>query len=116
MAVSYAGPIEKPSVLSRINEQTDDYTLVAADDGALVDLNKGTAVTLTVPPDSSVFFKNGTQILVRQKGAGQVTIAAGSGVTVNAANSELLTNAQYSMAALVKITDDTWVASGDLTS
>jgi len=47
-------------------------------------------------------------------GAGQVTITAGSGVTIRSAGSKLKTNAQYAVATLVKIDTDTWVAVGNL--
>jgi len=99
-----------------INEQTDSYTLVLADADKLIDMNKATAVTLTVPPNSSVAFATGTQILVRQKGAGQVTVSPGSGVTIQAANSNDKTVAQHSLAGLIKVATDTWLLFGDITT
>lgn len=100
-----------------INEQTStSYTLVLADGGKLVRLTNASAITLTIPPASSVDFPIGTQIMLQQGGAGQVTIAAGSGVTLNAASSEVVTVAQYSVAGVMKTASDTWVALGDLTT
>lgn len=100
-----------------INEQTGTtYTLQLADDGAIVAMNNASAQTLTVPPNSSVPFDVGAQVLIEQRGAGQVTVSAGAGVTVDAAQSENLTRAQNSMAVLVKTGTDRWVLSGDLTS
>lgn len=100
-----------------ISEQTDaSYTLVLANDGELVDMNRATAQTLTVPPNSSVAFPTGAQVLVRQKGAGQVTIAAGVGVTLQSADGELKTRVQHSVAGLAKVATDTWVVFGDLTA
>ncbi len=97
-----------------INTQADDYTLALADDGKLVDMNKGTAVTLTVPKNAVVAFAVGTIIAIRQKGAGQVTIAPVDGdVTINYAEG-LKTTAQYAMAALVKIDTNVWAATGSL--
>lgn len=97
------------------NEQTGPgYTLVLSDDSKLVDMNRSTAQALTVPPYSSVQFPTGTQILIRQKGAGQVTITAGSGVTLQSADSALKTRVQNSVAGLLKIDTDTWVVFGDL--
>ena len=87
-----------------------------ADHAKLVTLNNGSAITLTVPSNSYVAFPTGTEITLTQLGAGQVTIAAGSGVTLYAADSELKTRVQYSSAVLTKIASDTWIVAGDLTA
>lgn len=98
-----------------LNEQADSYTLVLTDDGKLIDMAKATAQTLTVPKNSSVAFPTGTQILVRQKGAGAVTISPVDGdVTLNLASAEDTTRAQNSMAGLIKVAENTWVCFGDL--
>lgn len=98
-----------------INAQTGDYTLVLADAARQVEMNKATANTLTVPPNSSVAFPVGTSILVLQTGAGQTTVAAGSGVTVNATPG-LKLRAQWSAATLIKRATDTWVLIGDVSA
>jgi hypothetical protein len=49
-----------------------------------------------------------------QLGAGQVTVAAGSGVTLRSAGSLVKTSAQYAVATLVKIASDEWVLLGNL--
>jgi hypothetical protein len=95
-----------------INTQTGtSYTLVLSDAGKLVTLNNGSAITLTVPPNSSVAFPVGTSIDLVQLGAGIVTIAQGEGVTVNAAPSRVFQD-RYSGATLKKLATDTWVAVG----
>ena len=100
-----------------INAQTGTtYTLLLADHGKLVTLNNGSAITLTIPPNSTAAFPTGTEITLTQLGAGQVTIAAGSGVTAYAADAELKTRVQYSSAVLTKIASDTWLIAGDLTA
>ena len=91
-------------------------TLVIGDHGKLLTLDNGSAITLTVPPNSSVAFPIGAEVTIVQKGAGQVTIAAGSGVTLYAADNELKTRVQYSSAVLTKIATDTWLVAGDLTA
>lgn len=74
-----------------------------------------TAVTLTVPANASEpFYGVGSTIEVVQYGAGQVTIAAASGVTIRTAAS-YTTRAQYSSVTLRKIGSDEWLLSGDLT-
>jgi len=98
-----------------LNEQTgDSYTLVIADDGKLIDMNKATAQTLTVPAEAAVAFIIGTQILVRQKGAGQVTISPADGVTLQSPDSLVKTYMQYSIVGLLKTAADTWNLLGDL--
>jgi len=99
------------------NEQTGTtYTLVLADGGKLVEMNNASANTLTVPPNSSVAFPVGTQILVLQTGAGQTTLAAGAGVTVNSKDGNLKLSAQWCAATLIKRATDVWVVVGDLSA
>ena len=70
-------------LLVATNEKTGSYTLALGDAQGVVEMNVASANTLTVPPNSSVAYPVGTSILVVQTGAGQTTIAAGAGVTVN---------------------------------
>jgi hypothetical protein len=99
------------------NEQTGTtYTLVLTDDGKIVEMNNASANTLTVPPNSSVAFPVGSQILVLQTGAGQTTVAAGAGVTVNSKDGNLKLSAQWCAATLIKRATDSWVLAGDLTA
>ena len=101
----------------QINAQTGTtYTFVLADHGKLVTSSNGSAQTLTVPPNSSVAYPIGADITLTQLGSGQVTIAAGSGVTLYAADSELKTRVQYSTAVLTKVASDSWLVAGDLTA
>jgi hypothetical protein len=99
-----------------INAQTGTtYTTVLADRSKLVTLDNASAVTVTIPPNSSVAYPTGTKIDLLAKGAGQVTVAAGSGVTVNSSQT-LNLRAQWSAASVVKLATDTWVLLGDLES
>lgn len=97
------------------NTQTGTaYTLALTDAGICVEMNNASANTLTVPPNSSVAFPVGTQILITQYGAGQTTIAAGAGVTIRQADAKLKLAKQYAQASLVKRATDEWVLSGNL--
>lgn len=96
-----------------VNTYEDDTILSAGDANALVVMDKATGVALTIPPSSSVSFRVGTQVLINQTGAGQVTVVAGAGVTINTAQT-LLLRAQHSTVAIMKIATDTWVIMGDL--
>lgn len=63
-----------------LNAQTGTtYTAVAGDSGKLVTLSNASAITMTLPPS---VFAVGEQINFVQLGAGQVTFAQGSGVTI----------------------------------
>ena len=94
------------------NAKTDDYTLVLGDAGKIVEVSKGTAVTLTVPTNATVAFPVGTRVEVLQTGAGQITVAAAGGVTVNA-KVGLKVSAQWGRVTLIKRATDTWVLVGD---
>ena len=97
-----------------INAQTGTtYTTVLADGGKLVTLSNGSAITLTIPPNSSVAYPIGSKLDFIQIGAGQVTVAGGTGVTVNSTPT-LKFRAQHSGASCIKIATDTWQLVGDL--
>ena len=96
------------------NNQTASYTLVLADAGKAVEVNNASANTLTVPPNSSVAFPTGTQIIVFQQGAGATTITAGAGVTLRSKDSNLAVDGQYASVALVKRASDEWYVTGAL--
>ncbi|AAT69482.1 gp87 [Alphaproteobacteria phage PhiJL001] len=96
-----------------LNTQTASYTLALEDAGANVRMNVAGANNLTVPPNSTVAFPTGTVISARQVGAGQTTIVAGAGVTINTPET-LLCRKQGSTVSLVKVGTDEWDLTGDL--
>ena len=89
------------------------YTLVLADAGKFVTQSNASAITTTIPPNSSVAFPIGTQVNLLQLGAGQVTVAAGAGVTIRSQGSKLKLSGQYATATCVKIATDEWVLLGN---
>lgn len=98
------------------NNEVDSYILALTDANKLVTITKADATTVTVPPNSSVAFPVGTMIMVAQLGAGQVTITAGAGVTINSYDSALALTGQYAAASLIKLATDTWLCTGNLTT
>ena len=101
---------------SAINAQTGtSYTPVIGDASKLITMSNASAITLTIPPNSSVAYPVGTKLDIAQIGAGQVTVAQGSGVTVNSTPT-LKLRAQYSGATCIKTATDTWLLVGDLAS
>ena len=96
-----------------INTQTGtSFGPVLTDVGKLVTLNNASAITVTVPLNSTIAFPIGAQIHLLQLGAGVVTVTQAGGVTVNATPSKIF-RAQFSMATLIKYGTDTWVLVGD---
>ena len=98
------------------NPQTASYSLVIEDAQKVVEMNVASANTLTIPPDPaspSLVFPIGTSILVVQTGAGQTTITAGAGVTVNSFLG-LKIIGRYAGCTLIKRAANTWVAVGGL--
>ena len=98
------------------NRQTASYTLVLSDADKIVEMNVASANNLTVPPNSSVAFSIGTQIIIAQYGAGQTTVVAGSGVTLRSDTGKLKIAVQYSAATLIKIATDEWYVIGGLSA
>ncbi len=99
----------------QINAQTGTtYTLVAADAGKLITSSNGSAQTITVPPNSSVAFAVGTQIIVQNIGAANATLAQGSGVTIQSKDSNKEIDGQYAAATCIKTATDTWSLIGAL--
>ena len=90
---------------------TTTYTLALTDAAYLIRANNASAITITVPLNSSVAFRTGTVITVEQVGNGQVTIAPTGGVTLNKYYG-LKTKGQYSMIQMVKVDTDTWTVIG----
>lgn len=97
-----------------INHQTGtSYTLALSDAAGIVKCDNASPFTLTVPPASSVAFPNGSTVIVKQHGAGTVTVAEGSGVTVNTVDS-LVLDGQHAGAQLVYEGSDVWWLVGRL--
>ncbi len=103
-----------------INAQTGTtYTFVLGDasnagGSPLVTSSNGSAQTITVPPQSSVVWLAGAQIDVCQIGAGKMTIAQGSGVTISSKGSNKSAGGQNVCLSLVRTGSDAWLLIGDL--
>jgi len=103
------------TVGSPLNAQTGTtYTFVLTDAGKICTFANASAVTVTVPPNSSVAFPVGTRIDCAALGAGKVSFAAGSGVTINSDSGNLAIGVQYGGVTLFQTATDTWVLLGNL--
>ena len=107
--------INTPKITIAFNVQTGtSYTLVASDQDKLVTLDNVSAITLTIPP---TVFSAGQLIDIQQIGAGQVTLAAGAGVTITSTGATSAApnlRAQFSAATVVCTASNTFTVIGDL--
>jgi hypothetical protein len=99
-----------------LDRKTADYTLVLTDAGKVIEINSGSDENVTIPPNSSVAFPTGTQIVVVRLGAGAVTIVEGSGVTTRSDGDKNKIKTQYSSCVLIKHETDEWYILGNLDS
>jgi formylmethanofuran dehydrogenase subunit A len=79
------------------SDKTADYSIVAADLGTTI-RSTGSAITVTI---DNVLTQQGDRIDFIQAGTGQITFAAGSGVTLSSADAKLKTAKQYAGASVV---------------
>ena len=96
-----------------IIQRTSSNTLSGVERDDLIEMASASAMTLTIPADSTFNFPIGTSMDVLQTSTGQVTIAGAAGVTVNATPG-LKLRTQWSSATLFKRAANTWVVYGDL--
>jgi hypothetical protein len=91
------------------------YTFVLGDAQNIVELSNVSAISATVPPNSSVAYPVGTVITLFQTNTGQVTVVAGAGVTING-NPGLKIAGQWGVATLIKRATNTWIFFGNTSS
>jgi len=107
--------IEQDDTTLSFNAQTGTtYTLVVGDLGKWVTASNASAITVTVPPS---VFSAGNVVHLQQIGAGQVTFAQGSGVTITstgATASAPKLRAQYSACTILCTASNTFTIVGDI--
>ncbi len=92
------------------------YTLALADAGKMEAFTSSSAVTITIPLNSSVAFPVKSRIDILQAGSGQITISPTSGVTLNSKGGKRKIFGQFSAATLIKVGTNEWTLIGDLAS
>ena len=92
------------------NFSSNNYTLVASDNGKVITLDNGTtASTLTIPTGLG----DGFNCLIVQKANHDTTITASAGTTLFNRSSEVITAGQYAIVTLVNIGSELYILSGD---
>lgn len=106
---------------ARIRTQVEEepgttYTLTLEDaDHKWKSLDNVGAITLTIPPQSSVAWPADTYIEIMQASSGQIAFAEGAGVTILVnENLTRYTNGIYAVAAVKRLEEDVWVVFGNL--
>lgn len=106
-----------PVVTYALDTKTGNYTLVLTDQSKVIEMNVGSANTISVPTNSSVAFPIGTQIHITQYGAGKTQVVAVTPATTTIRSTPgAYLRAQYSSATLIKRGTDEWYLVGDLSA
>lgn len=106
---------ERAKRIRATSEVAASKTLALTDAGRTIPCNHvDTKINITVPPNSTVAFPVGTTIIIARTGVADVAVVAGSGVTINSADSYKKINKKYETMALYKMGTDTWLLYGAL--
>ena len=111
------GKVTPAQASARSVDVSASKTLALTDAGTRQRVVATSAITITVPPDSTVAWSDDTEIEILQIGAGLATIAPGTGVTLSSegpATTSRTMSAQYTGAALVRTGSNAWVLIGAL--
>tara|TARA_R110000796_G_scaffold251964_1_gene384626 strand:- start:129 stop:1556 length:1428 start_codon:yes stop_codon:yes gene_type:complete len=103
----------KQDIQTITGDATTARTLALTDANDYIRFTSATDVIVTVPLNSAVAFPIGTRVDLFRAGAGNVSVAATGGVTINKAEG-LKIAAQYKGATLIKVATDEWDLVGAL--
>jgi hypothetical protein len=104
------GTIPSSKLAVAVSEKSANYSILATDANSTIFLTGSTGRTFTIDNVLSA----GQRIDFVQDGSGQITFAAGSGVTLNSKGAKLKTSAQYSGASVVCRSSGVYYLVGDL--
>jgi hypothetical protein len=96
---------------STVSNKTANYSTVSGDAGNTIN-STGSAITITIDNNLTA----AQRIDFVQTGSGQITFAAGSGVTLNSKGGKLKTAGQYSAATVLCLASGSYLLVGDLGS
>lgn len=90
------------------------FTPAVTDAGKLILGDQGSAMTVTLPSDSTAGIGVGARIDFLLTTAQTLTFAAGSGATVNSKDGAVIIDTQYAAATAIKVAANSWVLVGGL--
>ena len=94
---------------STVSDKTANYSTLASDAGNTIN-STGSAITVTIDNNLTA----SQRIDFVQTGSGQITFAAGSGVTLNSKDGKLKTAGQFSAASVLCLASGSYILVGDL--
>ena len=94
---------------STVSNKTANYSTLASDAGNTIN-STGSAITITIDNNLTA----SQRIDFVQTGSGQITFAAGTGVTLNSKGGKLKTAGQYSAATVLCLASGSYLLVGDL--
>ena len=95
-AVGVDATVSSAAITTAVSDKSANYSIVAGDKNTFI-RSTGSAITITIDNVLSV----GESVQFIQAGSGQITFAAGSGVTLSSADGNLKTAKQYAGATVV---------------
>lgn len=97
-----------------ITAATTARTLSYGDIGKLIRFTSGSAITVTLPQDSTENLVVGFQCVIFQDGAGQITFAKEGSDVIHSRGALVKTAGQYAAVTVVKLESGVWALIGDL--
>lgn len=94
-------------------EVTGNVTLALADAGRFIPVNSSSAITVTIPTNSSVAFPIGTEIEIYRRGSGTVTLGVSS-LTIECMSEARTIKDRYTSVVIKKLDTDTWNIQGNV--
>lgn len=105
--------VSRSDLSPTLNAQAASYSLVAADDGNIVEMTSASANTVTIPANATTGIEIGSTFSVVQIGAGVTTIQAAAGVTLNGiSEGSADISGQWGGVSLYKRGANEWVIQG----
>ena len=102
--------INMKQIATTVSDKAAGYTILAADENTFIRSTSATAVTMTIANVLAI----GESIQFIQFGAGQITFAAGAGVTLRSVDDKLKSNKQYSVVAITCVASGEYLVTGDV--
>lgn len=99
---------EEPAVIIGSANLTDEHT------GKNIHLNNTDPAILTVMPQDTGAWQDYAVVEITQLNGFDVTIAPGSGVTLNSYENRFILSGPYASAVLRKISENNWILTGNL--
>ena len=87
-------------------------TLTASDQNSIISFTSSSAITVTLPVNTSEELNNGFQVRLDRDGTGTLTVVAQGGATVNSA-AGLTARVRYSSVTIVKTANNVYKLTGD---